>query len=247
LPRAPARENARKRRDPGPLALRIKARMAALRRSNLQLAALSGIPLSSLNRILSGQQSNPKLDDLDGLATALDWDISSLLGLAQDAAMGEATSPQYAGRAEVGNFKTPAPENGAKSTHARPHNQFPPRPRDPRLAAGRLIWLTLADNQLEGIDPPVPEGEMAMVVVLPAAQMPLETGWIYLIHHTDSNGRVETSFRRLNVYDESLEWAVMSPDRARNERERLVITKDDLASGKVKIGGVFFAGIITYR
>lgn len=232
--------------DTGPLARRVAARMAELRRNTAQVVAKSGLSKPTVWRILTGEQQTPAFPTLQKLARGLDWDIASLHGTANDVVTTTATAIPIAGPAEVGTYRTRTPDDGAISTHAGRQDHFPPQPRDTRLQGHRQIAVPLLDDQLEGMSPPVPRGHTAFVAVPPAAEIPLESGRIYLVHRADSNGRIETTFRRLRIYPNTYEFGLMSPDAARNEVERIVVRKDELASSEIEIGGIFFASACVY-
>lgn len=230
-------------RMPGTLASRTRDRMAALRLDVAAVVGLSGLSKNTVYRILREEKYNPGSDIVTRLAAALSCDIAILLGTASNAAPRQATPVTMSEAADVRAYRTPLPESSAPQVR---HDLSPPVPSDPRLAGQPMLAVPIADDQLMGHTPPVPPGYIAFVAAagpgLP--DLPLETGTMCLVHRADTDGKIQTTFRLLTVYPDSYEFALMSPDRVRNARERIVVRKDELGAGQVKVAGIFFAATL---
>lgn len=60
--------------------------------TNQQLADLSGVPVGTVNRILSGQTDNPSFQTICDLVMAMDGSLDELAGIEKDEAKEEDTS-----------------------------------------------------------------------------------------------------------------------------------------------------------
>jgi transcriptional regulator with XRE-family HTH domain len=220
----------------GSLARRVKARMEELRLDNAAVVAASGLSKAMVYRILRDEKKNLDFDTAARLAQALSWDVATLQGLASDAAPRQATPVTMLEPADVRIYREP-PESGEQAPQVR-HDLSPPVPTDPRLRNRPVRAVPVTNNQMMAMTPPVPPGYIAFIAA--GDGLPLETGAVYLVSRPDSEGKIQTAFRRLTVYPDFYEFAVLSPEPALNARHRLVVSKDDLATGQVKIDGIFF-------
>lgn len=235
-------------RDPGPLARRVRGRMDELEIGPSQVVQRSSISRTHLQRILTGELTNPKQSLQDALAAALEWDVATLQGRANDVVNAPPATPAPATilMTEPAGMTVYYEQQDSISTHPGRQEFFPPQPPDPRLAGRPVRAARLLDDHLAGLSPAVPAGYTAFYAVLPPDELFLEFGRIYLVNRFDAERKFRPSFLRLRIYPNMYEFAPIWPDAGRNERERITIAKDELASGEIEIAGVFFASACIY-
>jgi transcriptional regulator with XRE-family HTH domain len=230
---------------PESVRMRMRSRRGELGLSIRDVAEATGISRSILSRIETGDNVRADLNKLSAIAGALSWDVATLIGVAKDAAPSEATLlDEIAGPAEVGTYRTPQARKRALEAAAEtiPVTQAP-EPRDPRLKQRRRLIVPVNDDQLAGLGLPSTARHTAFVAA--GSDVPMESDGVYLVNRDGADG-TETTFRRLAVYPDRYEFALMSSDPDLNAGQLIVIGKDDLASSPLKISGMFYGVTSVY-
>ena len=220
----------------------LSTRKNELRLTIAEVAERASISVDAAAKLLSGKQDNPEFIVLRAVSRALDLPLATMLGIANSLPTEEATAITFAGQAEVGVFRSVTKQTADAKLHLG-------LPQDVRYAQASRISITVMDDSLMGLSPPVPPGYVALAAVVHAGEFEIEHGRIYLIHRPlpgSSGGAIESAFRRASVYPDRYEFATAFPDVERNERDKIIVARSDLKSSDVEIGGIFFAAYCQY-
>lgn len=217
------------------MAKRVQMRQAELGFDTKEVATRAKISIAFVNRIRTMTELNPKIGSLNALAFALGRSLDWILGFGHHVELRTATIPLIR-QAEVGVFRTEKPQQTSDIGDV--------KPLDPqRFVDNHRFGVLVADDSLGAIAPANGAVRIIGLVIAASPDMTVEDGRIYLIHRANSDGQIETSFRRAVVNHDSYEFVPLFADEAKNNRHRLVVPGKNLAASKVEIGGLFYASV----
>jgi hypothetical protein len=119
-------------------------------------------------------------------------------------------------------------------------------PIDEKFRAIKRYAVPVVDSHLEGLEPPVQRGHMALVIDFADADLGVDSGRVYLLHRANSSGQIETAFWRAQVLRDAIEFSPVTRDAAVNRDAAFTIDRADLeSSDSVKVVGLLYGS--TYR
>jgi hypothetical protein len=204
------------------------------------VVAQSDLSSSKVYGLLKAEAMNPTMRVLRTVSRILKCDIEWLLGFT-DNSISPVTTIPILGVAEGGAYRTPMPDKSS------PDRIEDLPPADPRFRKARRFAVMVNDDRLEGLQPPVHRGQIALLIDFADAGLTVESGRIYLLHRRNASGQIESAFWRAQVFREHIEFAPMSHDETRNRNETIKVPREELEDNdELMIAGILYGATHRY-
>lgn len=156
----------------------------------LQVARKAGLNYTAVYDLLQGRSTAPAYDVIGRIADAFKVDIAYLVG--HDDERRNYIRIPVVGYAETGAWRTTDWTNPLRMAEAPPNPLYPD---------AEHFALEIADNSMNAVQPlPLVPGMLAFCANMRGAQLPIESGRLYVFRIRDELGKkVQTIIRRLHI------------------------------------------------
>lgn len=217
------------------LTRRIRERLDALDLSATAAAERAGLNRGAIRDILDGKTSSPRLKTLAAIAAVLGTSVNYLSGEVDDerpptAPPGDLDIPVI-GPAAAGVFRE-EPQRQVVRTVQVPRSSEHPDARHFAVIAG--------DNSMDNARPvPINEGAIACLVDLEDADLPVESGKIYLVERRTPEGLLERSLRTCSASRSMISFNTSSRTE---QHDPIEVKRDSLEKDMgVRVSGLVYA------